>query len=133
MFETSAFHADCWAMRQIYRAGGFEWGNPPGQDLAQLCDTFASFPLLFQPGSEWNYGVSTDVLGRLVVLPQQREHAGGPGGRDGSDRADRRHDLHREGAGHRQHATADAWGARRGSGSRWSASRADAGCLQQGQ
>ena len=23
MFETSAFHADCYAMRQIYRAGGF--------------------------------------------------------------------------------------------------------------
>jgi predicted dehydrogenase len=23
MFETSAFHEDCWAMRQIYRAGGF--------------------------------------------------------------------------------------------------------------
>ena len=23
MFETSAFHDDCYAMRQIYRAGGF--------------------------------------------------------------------------------------------------------------
>ena len=23
MFETSAFHEDCYAMRQIYRAGGF--------------------------------------------------------------------------------------------------------------
>jgi CubicO group peptidase (beta-lactamase class C family) len=52
----------------IYRAGGFEWGNPPGQDLEQLCNTFASFPLLFQPGSEWNYGVSTDVLGRVVEV-----------------------------------------------------------------
>lgn len=52
----------------IYRAGGFEWGNPPGQDLAQVCDTFASFPLLFQPGREWNYGVSTDVLGRVVEV-----------------------------------------------------------------
>ena len=29
---------------------------------------FASFPLLFQPGSEWNYGVSTDVLGRVVEV-----------------------------------------------------------------
>ncbi|HVM55638.1 MAG TPA: serine hydrolase domain-containing protein [Acidimicrobiales bacterium] len=57
----------------MYRAGGFEWGNPPGQDLAQICDTFASFPLLFQPGSEWNYGVSTDVLGRVVeVVSGQR-------------------------------------------------------------
>src|SRR3954471_3661644 len=50
----------------MYRAGGFEWGNPPGEDLAQICERFASFPLLFQPGSEWNYGVSTDVLGRIV-------------------------------------------------------------------
>jgi CubicO group peptidase (beta-lactamase class C family) len=52
----------------MYRAGGFEWGNPPGEDLAQICERFASFPLLFQPGSEWNYGVSTDVLGRVVEV-----------------------------------------------------------------
>ena len=52
----------------MYRAGGFEWGNPPGQDLEAICNTFASFPLLFQPGSEWNYGVSTDVLGRVVEV-----------------------------------------------------------------
>jgi CubicO group peptidase (beta-lactamase class C family) len=52
----------------MYRAGGFEWGNPPGMDLGQICDVFASFPLLFQPGSEWNYGVSTDVLGRVVEV-----------------------------------------------------------------
>jgi CubicO group peptidase (beta-lactamase class C family) len=25
-------------------------------------------PLLFQPGAEWNYGVSTDVLGRVVEV-----------------------------------------------------------------
>src|SRR5919206_492180 len=29
---------------------------------------FAAIPLVFQPGSEWNYGVSTDVLGRLVEV-----------------------------------------------------------------
>src|SRR3954452_15714289 len=52
----------------MYRAGGFEWGNPLGEDLAQICDRFAAFPLLFQPGSEWNYGVSTDVLGRVVEV-----------------------------------------------------------------
>ncbi len=27
-----------------------------------------TLPLLFQPGTEWNYGVSTDVLGRLVEV-----------------------------------------------------------------
>lgn len=52
----------------IYRRGGFEWGNPPGADLAECCALWASMPLAFQPGTEWNYGVSTDVLGRLVEV-----------------------------------------------------------------
>ncbi len=52
----------------IYRRGGFEWGNPPGADLAECCAMWAAMPLVFQPGSEWNYGVSTDVLGRLVEV-----------------------------------------------------------------
>ena len=52
----------------MYRAAGFEWGSPPGMDLAACCDAWASFPLLFQPGTEWNYGVSTDVLGRVVEV-----------------------------------------------------------------
>ena len=52
----------------IYRAGGFEWGTPPGLDLAECCEAWAAMPLLFQPGSEWNYGVSTDVLGRVVEV-----------------------------------------------------------------
>jgi CubicO group peptidase (beta-lactamase class C family) len=50
----------------MYRAAGFEWGQPPDADLADCCDRWAGIPLLFQPGSEWNYGVSTDVLGRVV-------------------------------------------------------------------
>ena len=50
----------------MYRSAGFEWGNPPGVDLAGCCELWAAQPLLFEPGSEWNYGVSTDVLGRLV-------------------------------------------------------------------
>src|SRR5947199_4144170 len=50
----------------MYRTAGFEWGNPPGADLAKCCDMWAALPLLFQPGTEWNYGVSTDVLGRVV-------------------------------------------------------------------
>jgi CubicO group peptidase (beta-lactamase class C family) len=57
----------------IYRAGGFEWGSPRGEDLAAVCDRFAGFPLLFQPGSEWSYSVATDVLGRVVeVVSGQR-------------------------------------------------------------
>jgi CubicO group peptidase (beta-lactamase class C family) len=52
----------------IYRRGGFEWGNPPGATLAECCEKWGEMPLAFQPGSEWNYGVSTDVLGRLVEV-----------------------------------------------------------------
>jgi CubicO group peptidase (beta-lactamase class C family) len=52
----------------VYRAAGHEWGTPPGADSAEVCRQWASMPLVFQPGSEWNYGVSTDVLGRLVEV-----------------------------------------------------------------
>ncbi len=52
----------------IYRAAGYEWSAPASVDLAGAVQTFASLPLLFQPGAEWNYSVSTDVLGRLVEV-----------------------------------------------------------------
>jgi CubicO group peptidase (beta-lactamase class C family) len=52
----------------IYRANGYEWGAPADTDLAAACDGWASMPLAFQPGTEWNYGVSTDVLGRVVEI-----------------------------------------------------------------
>ncbi|MGH3233496.1 MAG: serine hydrolase domain-containing protein [Streptosporangiaceae bacterium] len=52
----------------LYRAVGFEWGTPAGLDLAQACDIWAGLPLLFQPGTEWNYSVATDVLGRVVEV-----------------------------------------------------------------
>ena len=56
----------------MYRAAGFEWGSPPGADLAACCDLWAEQPLLFEPGSEWNYSVATDVLGRLVEVVSGR-------------------------------------------------------------
>jgi CubicO group peptidase (beta-lactamase class C family) len=49
----------------IYRRSGFEQPTA-GSDLAEACRTWARMPLLFNPGSSWNYSVSTDVLGRLV-------------------------------------------------------------------
>ena len=52
----------------LYRQAGFEWGIPKGMDLAACCDAWAGLPLAFQPGTEWNYGVSTDVLGRIVEV-----------------------------------------------------------------
>jgi CubicO group peptidase (beta-lactamase class C family) len=53
---------------ELYRKTGFEWGAPEGLDLAGCCDRWAELPLVFQPGTEWNYGVSTDVLGRVVEV-----------------------------------------------------------------
>ena len=53
---------------ELYRRAGFEWGTPPGADLADVCDRIAGLPLLFQPGREWNYSMATDVLGRVVEV-----------------------------------------------------------------
>jgi len=36
--------------------------------LAEFTPRLAKLPLLFHPGEQWNYGVSTDVLGRLVEV-----------------------------------------------------------------
>jgi CubicO group peptidase (beta-lactamase class C family) len=56
------------AVDEIYRAKGFEFGSPHGLDLAGACEVWAQVPLLFQPGTEWNYSVATDVLGRVVEV-----------------------------------------------------------------
>jgi len=53
---------------EVYRRHGYEWGVPGGTDLATACAAWAGFPLVFQPGAEWNYSVSTDVLGRVVEV-----------------------------------------------------------------
>jgi CubicO group peptidase (beta-lactamase class C family) len=57
---------------EMYRAAGFEWTTPADLDLAGCCDTWAGIPLLFQPGSEWNYSVASDVLGRVVEVVEAR-------------------------------------------------------------
>ncbi|MFK8022990.1 MAG: serine hydrolase domain-containing protein [Ilumatobacter sp.] len=53
---------------ELYRKDGFEWGIPAGLDLEACCDRWAALPLAFQPGTEWLYGVSTDVLGRVIEV-----------------------------------------------------------------
>jgi CubicO group peptidase (beta-lactamase class C family) len=52
----------------LLRQAGFEWSFPEDVDLATAVDAFAGFPLLFEPGAEWNYSVATDVLGRVVEV-----------------------------------------------------------------
>ena len=53
---------------EAYRAAGFILDPPPEHDLASACDVWAGMPLLFEPGAEWNYSVSTDVLGRVIEV-----------------------------------------------------------------
>jgi CubicO group peptidase (beta-lactamase class C family) len=56
------------AVDEAYRAAGFFLDPPPEHDLASACDVWAGLPLLFEPGTEWNYSVSTDVVGRIVEV-----------------------------------------------------------------
>jgi CubicO group peptidase (beta-lactamase class C family) len=53
---------------ELYRRAGFEWGVPPDTDLAGVVERLAGLPLLFQPGREWNYSMSIDVLGRVIEV-----------------------------------------------------------------
>jgi CubicO group peptidase (beta-lactamase class C family) len=51
----------------LYRANGIDFANST-LTLAELTDKAASMPLLAHPGTQWNYSIATDVLGRLVEV-----------------------------------------------------------------
>lgn len=81
---TAAFH---WShpVDAIYRQHDLADLTRPTMDLEEACDLAASLPLLFSPGTAWGYGMSTDLVGRLVeVISGQtfdaylREHVLGP-------------------------------------------------------
>ena len=61
----------------LYKAHRADPVSDPTVDLAAMCERWASLPLLFEPGTAWNYSVATDVLGRVVevVLGQTLEEA----------------------------------------------------------
>jgi CubicO group peptidase (beta-lactamase class C family) len=40
----------------------------PGLTLEGVCELLADQPLKFQPGTAWNYGLSTDICARLVEI-----------------------------------------------------------------
>ncbi|WP_432083239.1 serine hydrolase domain-containing protein [Streptomyces sp. WAC 04229] len=60
------YHAH--AVDGLYRAAGLESSVRPGAGLAETVDLYASLPLQFEPGTEWNYSVASNVLGRLVEV-----------------------------------------------------------------
>ena len=53
---------------EIYRIKGYDFATYAARDLANAVDDWCSSPLLFEPGSRWNYSESTSVLGRLVEI-----------------------------------------------------------------
>ena len=48
-----------------YRQSGV---RDPHRSLADMISRLATLPLSFQPGTQWEYSVATDVLGRLVEV-----------------------------------------------------------------
>ena len=40
----------------------------PDRTTAENVEAIAALPLMHQPGTAWEYGVSTDVLGRIVEI-----------------------------------------------------------------
>src|SRR3954451_13472672 len=53
---------------EMYRQGGSDFAQPPVLARAALCDFWATMPLLFEPGTSWNYSVATDVLGHVCEV-----------------------------------------------------------------
>ncbi len=51
------------ALNELYRRRGVDKGS-----LQDMIDALAGLPLQFQPGTEWNYSVATDVLGYLIEV-----------------------------------------------------------------
>ena len=52
----------------MYRNQNINGARSEKLNLAQLCEKLAEMPLLFSPGTAWNYSVATDVLGHIVEL-----------------------------------------------------------------
>jgi CubicO group peptidase (beta-lactamase class C family) len=61
---TYGFYGDS-AVRKLYAASGLYDGD---FDNAQLAERLAKLPLAEQPGTLWDYGHSTDILGRVIEV-----------------------------------------------------------------
>ncbi len=52
----------------IYRELGYDFTFARGADLVRAVKDWSSAPLVFEPGTHFNYSVAYDVLGRLVEI-----------------------------------------------------------------
>src|SRR5262249_11247756 len=43
-------------------------GAPEPYSVEEAADRIAALPLLFEPGTQWNYSMSVDVLGRVLEV-----------------------------------------------------------------
>ncbi|KPI14637.1 beta-lactamase [Actinobacteria bacterium OK074] len=51
-----------------YREANLDSSVLPGSTLAETVDVYASLPLQFDPGTQWNYSVAHNVLGRVLEV-----------------------------------------------------------------
>ncbi|MGW5971280.1 serine hydrolase domain-containing protein [Streptomyces sp. NPDC055186] len=56
----------------LYREAGLDSSVAPGADLAETVDVYAGLPLQFDPGTQWNYSVASNVLGRIIEVVSGR-------------------------------------------------------------
>jgi CubicO group peptidase (beta-lactamase class C family) len=52
----------------IFKAYNERKVRDPARTLAEMMDVLAGLPLVFHPGTAWEYSVATDVLSRLVEI-----------------------------------------------------------------
>lgn len=64
---TYGFHRDH-PVDALYRSAGHDLEAPPGTTLEAACRLWASLPLLFDPGTSWNYSAGLDVVGRVIEV-----------------------------------------------------------------
>ena len=52
----------------LYRRKQLSGSRNSTISLEEFCDSLASMPLLFSPGTAWNYSFATDVIGRVIEI-----------------------------------------------------------------
>ena len=55
------------SLGEMYQQAGLDFWPNSGV-LADVVDRVSELPLLFEPGSRFGYGISTDILGRFVEV-----------------------------------------------------------------
>lgn len=64
---TYAFNNPNDPVESLYEARGLDF-DTSGSPLSEWVKELAAVPLVFHPGSRWNYSVATDVLGHFVEV-----------------------------------------------------------------